>query len=168
MNKYVYYLSISLLTLIYTIITTSLIDYKSDTHRKVINTLLAENDSLKNKLNDIFEYGIQVDVTMYRPVPRETDSTPNITADGTKIKISEASNYRFVAVSRNLLKRWGGCLNYGDFVLLKDAGHKDGIYRVKDTMSSRWVNVVDILESPGTDPYKFENASLVKLDWHNK
>jgi len=134
----------------------------------VINTLLAENDSLKNKLNDIFEYGTQVDVTMYRPVPRETDSTPNITADGTKIKISEASNYRFVAVSRNLLKRWGGFLNYGDFVLLKDAGHKDGIYRVKDTMSSRWVNVVDILESPGTDPYKFENASLVKLDWHNK
>ena len=60
MNKYVYYLSISLLTLIYTIITTSLIDYKSDTHRKVINTLLAENDSLKNKLNDIFEYGIEV------------------------------------------------------------------------------------------------------------
>ena len=59
----------------------------------------------------------------------------------------------------------GGFLNYGDFVLLKDAGHKDGIYRVKDTMSARWVNVVDILESPGTDPYKFENASLTLLDW---
>jgi hypothetical protein len=153
---------------VYTIITTSLIDYKSDTHREVINRLLAENDSLKNKLDDIFEYGIQVDVTMYRPTPWETDSTPDITADGTKIKISEASNYRFVAVSRNLLERWGGFLNYGDFILIKDAGHKDGIYRVKDTMNSRWVNVVDILESPGTSPYKFENASLVKLDWHNK
>ena len=57
MNKYVYYLSISLLTLIYTIITTSLIDYKSDTHRKVINTLLAENDSLKmlSKLSELEE-----------------------------------------------------------------------------------------------------------------
>jgi len=168
MNKYVYYVSIILLTITYSAITTSLIDYKSDTHKKVIDRLLLENDSLQTKLSDIFEYGIEVDVTMYRPTIHETDATPNITADGTKIKISEASRYRFVAVSRNLLKRWGGFLNYGDFVLLKDAGHKDGIYRVKDTMSSRWVNVVDILESPGTDPYKFENASLVKLDWHEK
>ena len=165
MNKYVYYLSIAILTITYSAITTSLIDYKSNTHKEVIDKLLLENDSLKMKLTTIFEYGIEVDVTMYRPIKRETDSTPNITADGTKIKISEASRYRFVAVSRNLLKRWGGFLNYGDFVLLKDAGHKDGVYRVKDTMSARWVNVVDILESPGTDPYKFENASLTLLDW---
>ena len=165
MNKYVYYLSIVILTVTYSAITTSLIDYKSNTHKEVIDKLLLENDSLKMKLDTIFEYGIEVDVTMYRPTKYETDSTPNITADGTKIKISEASRYRFVAVSRNLLKRWGGFLNYGDFVLLKDAGHKDGIYRVKDTMSARWVNVVDILESPGTDPYKFENASLTLLDW---
>ena len=165
MNRYVYYLSILLLTVVYSAISTSLIDYKSDTHKRVIDKLTLENDSLKIKLDNIFEYGIEVDVTMYRPTRQETDSTPNITADGTKIKISEASRYRFVAVSRNLLERWGGFLNYGDFVLLKDAGHKDGIYRVKDTMSARWVNVVDILESPGTDPYKFKNASLTLLDW---
>ena len=165
MNRYVYYLSILLLTVVYSAITTSLIDYKSDTHKREIDKLLIENDSLKIRLDGIFEYGIEVDVTMYRPIRRETDSTPNITADGTKIKINEASRYRFVAVSRNLLERWGGFLNYGDFVLLKDAGHKDGIYRVKDTMNARWVNVVDILESPGTDPYKFTNASLTLLDW---
>ena len=165
MNRYVYYLSILLLTVVYSAITTSLIDYKSDTHKRVIDKLLIENDSLKIRLDGIFEYGIEVDVTMYRPIRRETDSTPNITADWTKIKINEASRYRFVAVSRNLLERWGGFLNYGDFVLLKDAGHKDGIYRVKDTMNARWVNVVDILESPGTDPYKFTNASLTLLDW---
>ena len=165
MNRHVYYLSILLLTVVYSAISTSLIDYKSDIHKRVIDKLTIENDSLKIKLDGIFEYGIEVDVTMYRPIRRETDSTPNITADGTKIKINEASRYRFVAVSRNLLERWGGFLNYGDFVLLKDAGHKDGIYRVKDTMSARWVNVVDILESPGTDIYKFENASLTLLDW---
>ena len=165
MNRHVYYLSILLLTVVYSAISTSLIDYKSDTHKRVIDKLVIENDSLKIRLDSIFEYGIEVDVTMYRPIRRETDSTPNITADGTKIKINEASRYRFVAVSRNLLERWGGFLNYGDFVLLKDAGHKDGIYRVKDTMNARWVNVVDILESPGTDPYKFTNASLTLLDW---
>jgi len=165
MNRYVYYLSILLLTVVYSAISISLIDYKSDIHKRVIDNLVIENDSLKIRLDNIFEYGIEVDVTMYRPTIQETDSTPNITADGTKIKINEASRYRFVAVSRNLLERWGGFLNYGDFVLLKDAGHKDGIYRVKDTMNARWVNVVDILESPGTDPYKFTNASLTLLDW---
>ena len=89
MNKYVYYLSITLLTILYSVITTSLIDYKSNTHKEVIDKLLLENDSLRIKLDDIFEYGIEVDVTMYRPTKYETDSTPNITADGTKIKISE-------------------------------------------------------------------------------
>ena len=106
MNRYVYYLSILLLTVVYSAISTSLIDYKSDTHRRVIDELTIENDSLKIRLDGIFEYGIEVDVTMYRPIRRETDSTPNITADGTKIKINEASRYRFVAVSRNLLERW--------------------------------------------------------------
>ena len=53
MNKYVYYVSIVLLTITYSAITTSLIDYKSDTHKKVIDRLLLENDSLKTKLMSV-------------------------------------------------------------------------------------------------------------------
>ena len=84
---------------------------------------------------------------MYQPNTIQCDDTPNITADGTKIRIHHASRYKFVALSRNLLKRWGGPFDYGDFVLLKGADGKDGVYQVRDTMNAKWVNVVDILES---------------------
>ena len=45
----------------------------------------------------------KVTVTMYHPVAGQTDDTPNITADGSVIKINNASEYRYVAVSRNML-----------------------------------------------------------------
>ena len=105
---------------------------------------------------------------MYQPVYPQTDRTPNITADGTKIRISKASQYKFVALSRNLLKRWGGPFDYGDFVLLKGAAEKDGVYQVRDTMNPKWVNVVDILESTHVEPYKFTGAHIYKLNWLNK
>ena len=101
-------------------------------------------------------------VTMYQPVRGQTDSTPNILADGTRIMTHEASNYKFIAVSRNLLKRFGGWLDYGDFVLLWDTDGKDGVYQVRDTMNPRFVNRIDILESPGVKPYKFEEAKIIK------
>ena len=80
----------------------------------------------------------KVTVTMYHPVAGQTDDTPNITADGSVIKINNASEYRYVAVSQNMLTRTGGFLNYGDYVWL-DAGRKSGVYQVRDTMASRWI-----------------------------
>ena len=108
--------------------------------------------------------GIDVTVTMYHPVRHQTDRTPNILADGTKITIHKASEYRYVAVSRNLLKRWGGLLDYGDFIVLKGTDGKDGVYQVKDTMNKRFVNRIDILESPGVKPYKFVDAKIKKAN----
>jgi len=67
-------------------------------------------------------------------------------------------------VSRNLLKRWGGWLDYGDFIVLSGTGGKDGVYQVKDTMNRRFVNRIDILESPGTKPYKFTEAKIKKAN----
>ena len=103
-------------------------------------------------------------VTMYQPVRYQTDSTPNILADGTRIRVQEASDYKFIAVSRNLLKRSGGWLDFGDFVLLKGTLNKDGVYQVRDTMNKRFVNRIDILESPGVKPYKYEKAKIVKTE----
>ena len=108
--------------------------------------------------------GIDVTVTMYHPVARQTDSTPNILADGTRIRTKEASNYKFIAVSRNLLKRWGGWLDYGDFILLKGTDGKDGVYQVRDTMNKRYVNRIDILESTDVKPYKFDKAKIIKTN----
>ena len=138
-----------------------------DMYNNQITELRLSNDKLKSRLSEYEEYGIIVDVTMYQPVYPQTDKTPDITADGTRIRIHKASEYKFVALSRNLLKRWGGPFDYGDFILIKNAGHKDGVYQVRDTMNPKWVNVVDILESTDVMPYKFTDAHIFKLPWVN-
>ena len=133
-----------------------------------IDKQLSVIDNLRTELQEFYKYGVVVDVTMYQPVYPQTDNTPNITADGTRIRISEASDYKYVALSRNLLKRWGGPFDYGDFILLKGAKDKDGVSQVRDTMNSKWVNVVDILESEDVEPYKYMNAHIFKLPWVDK
>ena len=139
-------------------------DYK-EMYREHYSNVMVENSQLKDELSEFYQHGIKVDVTMYQPTHYQTDDTPNITADGTKIRIHKASEYKFVALSRNLLTRWGGPFDYGDFVLLKGAEGKDGVYQVRDTMNPKWVNVVDILESTHVAPYKFVNCDIFKLQW---
>ena len=132
-----------------------------------MNKLLEKNEVIQTELNEFHKYGVEVDVTMYQPVYPQTDMTPNITADGTRFRISKASDYKFVALSRNLLKRWGGPFDYGDFILIKGTpdGHKDGVYNVRDTMNPKFVNYVDILESTHVSPYKYENVHVYKMNW---
>ena len=124
--------------------------------------LTLRNEKLESLISEHKLEGMDVTVTMYHPVARQTDSTPDILADGTRIRVHKASEYRFIAVSRNLLKRWGGWLDYGDFILLRGTDGKDGMYQVRDSMNARFVNRIDILESPGTKPYKFASAKIVK------
>ena len=130
-----------------------------------MNRLLEKNKVIQTELNEFHKYGIEVDVTMYQPTRHQTDSTPNITADGTRIKISRASDYKFVALSRNLLSRWGGPFEYGDFILIKGTDSKDGVYQVRDTMNPKWVNMVDILETTNVKPYKYVDAQIYKMNW---
>ena len=129
-----------------------------------LQSLVDENKRLSEELSKYETEGMHVTVTMYQPVARQTDSTPNILADGTRIRTQEASKYKFIAVSRNLLKRWGGWLDYGDFILLKGTDGKDGVYQVRDTMNKRYVNRIDILESIDVKPYKFDSAKITKHD----
>jgi len=157
--------AVIVVTLINGFFSTNMFKKYDGMYRNQITELRVINDSLKERLSEYEEYGIIVDVTMYQPVYPQTDKTPDITADGTRIRIHKASEYKFVALSRNLLKRWGGPFDYGDFILIKDAGHKDGVYQVRDTMNPKWVNVVDILESKGVEPYKFTDAHIFKLPW---
>ena len=147
--------------------TTMFTGYK-EMYSEKIERLESENSALRDELSHFNEYGIVVDVTMYQPVYPQTDTTPDITADGTRIRISKASDYKFVALSRNLLKRWGGPFDYGDLILIKGTGRKDGVYHVRDTMNPKWVNVVDILESTHVEPYKFTGVHIYKLNWLTK
>ena len=103
-----------------------------------------------------------VTVTMYNPAVGQTDSTPNETADGTIINPKKASEYRYVALSRDLIARWGGPFNYGDYVMLKGTNGYDGVYQVRDTMASKFINRVDILRTTGSKHFRFENITLYR------
>ena len=134
-----------------------------DTTQHALN-LSARLAVYEKKIEEYENNKHQVTVTMYHPVSRQTDDTPNITADGSVIRINNASEYKYVAVSQNMLIRAGGFLNFGDYILL-DAGKKSGVYQVRDVMNKRFINRVDILETPGTRPYKYSKASMRRISF---
>ena len=160
MNKCIVAMYLVLITYANGIITTKFLNDKNIQ----LQSLRDENKRISEKLNEYETEGMLVTVTMYQPLRYQTDSTPNILADGTRIRTQEASDYKYIAVSRNLLERWGGWLDYGDFIPLRNTVGKDGIYQVRDTMNKRFVNRIDILESPGVKPYKYEKAKIVKTE----
>ena len=162
-NKLIYILAI-IIVMFNGYVWTEIFDNYKEFHKGSVRELTLENERLNAIVEEFKLEGMEVTVTMYHPVRSQTDSTPNILADGTRIRVHKASEYRFIAVSRNLLKRHGGFLDYGDFVVLSGTGNKDGVYQVKDTMNKRWVNRIDILESPGTKPYKIDSAKIMKTE----
>ena len=101
-----------------------------------------------------------VTVTTYNPTRQQCDSTPHITADGTHFKTWKASSYRYVALSRDLLSRWGGPFNYGDYIVIEGTGERDGVYQVRDTMNPKWTNRVDILTT--NSRFKYNNITMYK------
>jgi len=154
-----------LVTMMNGFVSVNMFKNQTEFYSNEVDKLLESNEKLHTELEQFYQYGIEVNVTMYQPVYPQTDRTPNITADGTKIRISKASDYKFVALSRNLLKRWGGPFDYGDFILIKGTKDKDGVYNVRDTMNPKFVNYVDILESVSVKPYKYENVHIYKMNW---
>jgi 3D (Asp-Asp-Asp) domain-containing protein len=162
MNKHLISLFILLILITNIEVSTKILDKNNRYYVDEIFKLEGKITELETELSKYKSGGMNVTVTMYQPVRYQTDSTPNILADGTRIRTQDASNYKFIAVSRNLLKRFGGWLDYGDFIFLRGTPHKDGVYQVRDTMHSRWVNRIDILESTDVEPYKFEDAQIFK------
>jgi len=127
------------------------------------NELFALQEKVQQNSQDTFGVlEFDVTVTMYNPHVGQTDSTPNETADGTVINPNRASEYRYVALSRDLIARWGGPFNYGDYVMIKGTDGYDGVYQVKDTMSPKFINRVDILRTGGSKWFKFDNAVLYR------
>lgn len=106
--------------------------------------------------------------TCYYPVISQCDADPLTTAGMYKINPDSASEHKWIAMSRDLIKRWDGDFNYGDFVEIKGAGHKNGIYKVVDTMNKRFKNRIDFLETKDTKPYKYNNVTIVKISWTQK
>jgi 3D (Asp-Asp-Asp) domain-containing protein len=102
---------------------------------------------------------IVVTATMYMATKGQCDDTPLITACGKKINPKRASEQKWIAVSRDLLKKF----KYGDKVQLSNAGEKDGVYTIADTMNKRFKNKIDILETVGTPLYKLTDVVITKV-----
>lgn len=100
--------------------------------------------------------------TMYNAVESQCDADPLVTAGMFRINPSRASEQKFVAMSRDLLKRWGGPFDYGDSIVVSGSDGKDGTYIVADAMNKRYKNRVDFLETSGTKWYKFNKIKIWK------
>ena len=128
----------------------------------IIDNLYGEINTLKDngycECLELQEF--DVTVTTYNPTRSQTDSTPNQTADGTIIKPWKATQYRYVALSRDLIARWGGPFEYGDYVVIEGTDGWDGVYQVRDTMNPKWVKRVDILTT--NSRFKYNNITMYK------
>ena len=90
-----------------------------------------------------------VTATVYNAVPGQTDDEPFVTADNSRIKPSYGTRQRWMALSQDLLKHWGGKFKYGDRVRVKGISSQlDGVYTVHDTMNSRHHHCMDVLAHP--------------------
>ena len=133
-----------------------------DERHKEIMSLNEQIWELQNNCDTQYTNKIsyKVTVTTYNPTAEQCDNTPNITADGTTIKPWRATDYRFVALSRDLLSRWGGPFEYGDYIVIEGTDGWDGIYQVRDTMNPKWTNRVDILTT--NSKFKYDNITMYK------
>ena len=132
-------------------------EHWSERHRLQEHIKSLEKDCGYTGANRI---AFRVTVTTYNPTRAQCDDTPNITADGTRFHTWKASSYRYVALSRDLLSRWGGPFNYGDYIVIEGTGDRDGVYQVRDTMNPKWTNRVDILTT--NDRFKYNNITMYK------
>ena len=144
--------------LIVTYHASNLIDEVWEENRTLKEQVLELQNNCDNQYTNKISY--KVTVTTYNPTRSQTDSTPNELADGTKIKPWRATDYRYVALSRDLIARWGGPFEYGDYIVIEGTDGWDGIYQVRDTMNPKWTNRVDILTT--NSRFKYNNITMYK------
>jgi hypothetical protein len=100
---------------------------------------------------EIIDYHVLDVLTVYNPVEGQCDKSPLITANNSRIDLDKLrrNEIRWIALSRDLLKRWNGAFNYGDTVIL-DAGDDaiNGLWVINDSMNKRFTNRGDLLFHP--------------------
>jgi hypothetical protein len=107
-------------------------------------------------------------LTIYNPEEGQCDADPLITANNSRIDLDKLrrNEIRWMALSRDLLKRWNGAFNYGDTVLLQAGDASiDGLWVINDNMNKRFKNRGDLLfhkESRSTGIWK--NVRINRLD----
>lgn len=127
---------------------------------KVMTPSLSESSSLRhNDTVPAISLIQEVIGTYYHADESQCDDNPFITADQSEIDSVKLKRgeLRWVALSRDLLKRWKGPINYGDTIYIH---HLDdelrGNWIVRDCMSAKYENRIDFLAHPGK---KFPDCS---------
>lgn len=134
-------------------------DFSSPKATKGINVTKTIKREFKSSKEEI----CKVVVTMYNAVEGQCDADPYTTASMRTINPTKATEHKWIAMSRNLLKRWKGKFDYGQKVKLIGCGEKDGVYTIVDCMNERYVDRVDILETQGVPLYKYKNVKLIAV-----
>jgi 3D (Asp-Asp-Asp) domain-containing protein len=102
--------------------------------------------------------------TVYQAVPGQTDSSPFITADNSRIRPRYGSGVRWLALSPDLLKQGGGKFHYGDKVQVSRVSPQlDGVYTVHDTMNRRHRHRIDILTHRREKLHVFAPGAKLRL-----
>lgn len=108
-------------------------------------------------------------LTVYNPSKRQCDNTPLVTASNARIDTHELKNQniRWMALSRDLLKRWKGDFHYGDTVLITSGDAQiDGLWIIKDTMNKRYKKRGDLLfDQQVRNTGKWKNVEVAKVTW---
>jgi hypothetical protein len=101
--------------------------------------------------------------TTYQATTAQCDSNPLTTADGSKINPDDYQ--RWVALSRDLLSRWGGEFNYGDKIEVysKDHPNLNGEWEIHDCMASRYTMSIDFLMEPEKNYPKLGIGKDIKI-----
>lgn len=95
-----------------------------------------------------------VTITTYNAVRSQCDSSPLITADGTKIdhRKLKSGEQKIVAISRDLLHY----IPLGSVIDIEGYGK----YKVRDTMNSRFKHSIDILQHSSKKNFKKNNIKI--------
>lgn len=95
-----------------------------------------------------------VTITTYNAVRSQCDSSPLITADGTKIdnRKLKSGEQKIVAISRDLLY----AIPLGSIIDIEGYGK----YEVRDTMNSRFNHSIDILQHSSKKNFKKNNIKI--------
>ena len=93
--------------------------------------------------------------TVYHPTQSQCQGNPLVTADMSIIDLSKLKNrkLKWVALSRDLIKRWGGPINYGDTILIISEINPqlEGLWIVHDCMNARYDEAIDFLFHPSNN-----------------
>ena len=95
--------------------------------------ICGELERISSSIGANFE-GIEIEITAYSPSPNITMGDPFVMASGKRATPEDLEQLRFVAMSRDLIKKYG--LEYGDTIWIG--------FTVEDTMNKRIENTVDL------------------------